>query len=75
MHTLCTPLEGAPAPSCEHAMRLYTMSAASGMAAKDFGGAFVKSLYSFHSRTLLYDYCTTTTTYLYFSSEQASTSS
>ena len=41
-HTLCTPLEGAPAPSCEHAMRLYTMSAASGMAAKDFGGAFVK---------------------------------
>ena len=42
MHTLCTPLEGAPAPSCEHAMRLYTMSAAAGMAAKDFGGALVK---------------------------------
>merc|ERR1740130_757531 len=40
MHTLCTPLEGAPAPSCEHAMRLYTMSAASGMAAKDFGGVY-----------------------------------
>ena len=41
----CLPLEGAPAPSCEHAMRLYTMSAASGMAAKDFGGKVVTSLH------------------------------
>ena len=29
---------GAPAPSGEHAMRLYSMSAASGLAGKDFGG-------------------------------------
>ena len=31
---------GAPAPSCAHALRLYELSAAAGMAGKDFGGVF-----------------------------------
>jgi len=31
---------GAPTPSGEHAMRLYTLSASSGMSTKDFGGVY-----------------------------------
>ena len=45
---------GAPAPSGEHAMRLYSMSAASGLAGKDFGGRLCTPRHSPRLTRVLY---------------------